>query len=371
VTWRERFQSGHRAALSTLRFPPFAAAVALGFAACRSGDAPERRTSEAPPEAASSAVASAASVDPVVALAPNPAPSAVPEPDVEYSIVWGTAAGGYGAESFLLEWRAPELKVLGKRSGQIVAAGGGIYRWKGTTGKGVGFLDCDEAWNPPPEPNRKNHVPVEVNGAKVERLDAPGELEIVGIAEIEGVSSFSNSISLEASAGPYLFYSESEDSTYCTAAHPSVSYYAHVFDLEKRAQLEFPTKADEERLGLEARQLPKIDQARCGEAVKAAGSGGPQSTDGLSLESAVPRWTKKRGLFFELGLATMSSYVMGKHGCTVEVSGAPPSLESVSIPMAFAALSKKLPGFAVGGWSTVRATDEDAVAAAHRAFRKR
>ena len=39
---------------------------------------------------------------------------------------------------------------------------------------------------------------VEVKGAKMERLDAPGEVEIVGIATVEGVGSFSNSVSLEA-----------------------------------------------------------------------------------------------------------------------------------------------------------------------------
>ncbi|HEX2672955.1 MAG TPA: hypothetical protein VHM25_18865 [Polyangiaceae bacterium] len=304
-------------------------------------------------------------------LAPNPTLSAAPEPEMEYSIVWGTAANGDAAESLLLEWRFQELKVLGKRLGQIVAAGGGIYRWKQTSGKGEGMRNCDEAWNPGPEPNRRNRFAVEVKGAKVERLDATGEVEVVGIATVEDVASFSNTVTLEASTGPYLFYSESEDSTYCTAAHNTSTYYANVYDLEKRARLEFPTKTDEQLLLLEARQLPKADQDRCGEAVKAAGSGGPLSTDGLSLESVVPRWTKNHGLLFELGLATMSSYWMGKHGCTVWVSHVPPTLEPLSIPMAFAALSKKLPGFTVGGWSTLRSTDGGALAAARRLFRNR
>jgi len=346
-------------------------AAALGFVACRSGDGLERTTGGAPLEAGTPAPASVVGIESVLPLAPNAAPSAAPEPDVEYSIVWGTAANRYVAESFLLEWRSQELEVLGKRPGQIVAAGGGIYRWKQTTGKGEGMHDCGEAWNPGPEPNRKNRFVVEVKGAKVERLDAPGELEIVEITTVEDVGSFSNVVSLEASIGPYLFYSESEDSTYCTAAHGSSTYYAGVYDLEKRAPIEFPTKTDEQLLLLEARQLPKSDQDRCGAAVKAAGSGGPLSTDGLSLESVVPRWTKKRGLFLELGLVTMSSYWMGKHGCTVAVSHLPPTLEPLSVPMAFAALSKKLPGFTVGGWSTLRPTGGDVLAATRRLFRNR
>ena len=341
-------------------------AAALGFTACRSADALERTTGDV-----AGRPASAVGVGSEVPVAPNPALSAAPGPDVEYSIVWGKAANRPAAESFLLEWRSQELKVLGKRPGQIVAADGAIYRWKQTSGKGEGMHDCDEAWNPGPVPNRKNRFVVEVKGAKVERLGATGEIEIVGIATVEDVASFSNIVTLEASAGPYLFYSQSEDSTYCTAAHNSSTYYANVYDLRKRALLAFPTKTDEQLLLLEARQLPKADQDRCGEAVKAAGSGGPPSTDGLSIESVVPRWTKKRGLFFELGLATMSSYWMGKHSCTVAVSHVPPSLEPLAIPMAFAELSKKLPGFTVGGWSTLRSTDGGAIAAARRLFRHR
>jgi len=343
-------------------------AAALGSTACRSADALERTTGDA---AASTAAASAVGVGADVPLAPKPAQSATPGPDVEYSIVWGTAANRNAAESFLLEWRSQELKVLGKRLGQVVVAGGGIYRWKQTSGKGEGMHDCDEAWNPGPQPNRKNRFVVDVKGAKVDRLDATGELEIVGIATVEDVASFSNIVTLEASVGPYLFYSQSESSTYCTAAHDSSSYYANVYDLEKRAQLEFPTKTDEQLLLLEARQLPKADQDRCGKAVKAAESGGPLSTDGLSIESVVPRWTEKRGLFFDLGLTTMASYWRGKHGCTVSVSHVPPTLEPLSVPMALAALSKKLPGFTVGGWSTLRPTDGRAIAAARRLFRNR
>lgn len=345
-------------------------AAALGLTACRSADALERTTGDMAATPAS-ASASAVGVGSGVPLAPSPAPSAAPGPDVEYSIVWGKAANRPAAESFLLEWRSLELKVLGKRVGQIVAAGGGIYRWKQTSGKGEGMHDCDEAWNPGPAPNRKNRFVVEVKGAKVERLDAAGEIEIVGIATVEDVANFSNVVTLEASVGPYLFYSQSEDSTYCTAAHNSSTFYANVFDLEKRAVLAFPTKTDEQQLLLEARQLPKAEQDRCGAAVKAAGSGGPLSTDGLSIESVLPRWTEERGLSFELGLATMSSYWRGKHGCTVSVSHVPPTLDPLSVPMAFAALSKKLPGFTVGGWSTLRPKDGGAIAAARRLFRNR
>lgn len=194
-------------------------AAALGIAACRSGGMQERTTAEA-------ASASAVGAGSGVPLAPNPVLSAAPEPEVEHSIVWGTGANRYAAESLLLEWRSQELKVLGKRLGQIMAAGRGIYRWKQTSGKGEGMRNCDEAWNPGPEPNRKNRFAVEVKGAKVERLDATEEVEIVGIATVEDVASFSNIVTLEAS-GPYLFYSESEDSTYCTAAHNTSIGWKH------------------------------------------------------------------------------------------------------------------------------------------------
>jgi hypothetical protein len=53
------------------------------------------------------------------------------------------------------------------------------------------------------------------------------------------------------------------------------------------------------------------------------------------------------------------------------VSHAPPSLERFKLPSAFAALSRKLPGLTVSGWSLLEPADANALAAAQRVFGKR
>ncbi|HVR20268.1 MAG TPA: hypothetical protein VMS65_11245 [Polyangiaceae bacterium] len=340
---------------------------ALG--ACRADDAPALETNgngdkvdASSPVPSSTPIASASS-----------APSAMPPskvPDVEYSIVWGSAAGN-PPESFLLEWRPPSLRVLGKRAGALIFASGGVYRWKETVGKAETLDDCDEAWNPPEEPNPKNRTLVPVKGAKLIRLDAPEEIELAAFPRLEGASSYENWVTLEASVGTYVFFTERSEEIYCMAAHNSWGYYPRVYDLAKRKFVEV-TKTDEQLLRIEARNLSKEALAECAEAVRLANSltdhPEPGVIEQMGFESVWPTWSKVRGLGFLTGYTAMQSYAAGKHDCQVELQHAPPSFAGFKVPEAFAVLPKKLPQLRVQGWSTLPAGDAASVALTSKVF---
>jgi hypothetical protein len=276
----------------------------------------------------------------------------------------------------LLEWRSPELKVLGKRSGAVITGAGGIYRFQQTTGKGTGFGNCDEAWEGLSEPGPKNHFAVTTQGAKLQRLDAPGDVAVAELPEVEGVTTYSNGVELQASLGSYLFIDEWEDSVYCTANHGLNSTSSRVFDVAQRVSVEFPTKADEFVLREEAQQSNRKALEVCRQAVRDAHSGEPPSgatpeLADLSLRRVTPTWTSAKGLRFQLDFGVLSTYVVGEKTCTLIVSHAPPSLERFKLPSAFAALSRKLPGLTVSGWSLLEPADATALAAAQRVFGKR
>lgn len=345
----------------------FFSLIVLGAAsvsACRADERPALGTSQKGAETA------APPAPPPVAETAS-AESAVP-PQVaspEHSIVWGSAANG--PESFLLEWQPPVLKVLGRRAGALLFGSGGVYRWKQTVGTAQLFIDCDEAWTPPEEPNLKNRVPVSVKGAKLVRLDAAEEIELAALPSPEQATSYDNEFTLQASVGSYVFFTERSDETYCTAAHPSWGYYPHVYDLATRAFVEL-TKEDEQALRAEAQSLSKKTRD-CAEAVRMANSlmdkPEPGGIEQMGFESVWPTWSKKRGLGFLVGFTAMQSYAAGKHDCQVEVSSAPPSFAGFRVPDAFAALPKKLPQLGVQGWSILPAGDEESFARAAAAFK--
>jgi hypothetical protein len=342
---------------------------ALALGACRADDEPALESSgkgdrvevSSPPPSSMPAIQSASS-----------APSAPPPqiPDVEYSIVWGRADGG-PPESFLLEWRPPALKVLGKRAGALMFSGGGVYRWKETVGKAETLIECDEAWNPPEMPNPKNRSLVSVKGAKLIRLDTPEEIELAALPTLDGAHIYENWVTLEASVGSYVFFTERSDEVYCMAAHNSWSYFPHVYDIAKRGFVEI-TKTDEQLLRIEARNLSKKALESCAEAVRLANSltdnPDPGVIEQMSFESVWPTWSKKRGLGFLAGYTAMQSYAAGKHDCQVELQHAPPSFEGFKVPEAFAALPKKLPQLRVQGWSTLPAGDAASVALTSKVF---
>ena len=169
--------------------------------------------------------------------------------------MWGTAAGG-PPESFFIEWRPPALKVLGKRAGALIFAGGGVYRWKETVGKAETLNDCDEAWNPPEVPNPRNRTLVPVKGAKLIRLDAPDEIELSAFPRLDGASSYENRLTIEASVGAYVFFNERSEEIYCMAAHNSWSYLPQIYDLATRKSVQV-TKDDEQLLRVNAQNLSK------------------------------------------------------------------------------------------------------------------
>jgi hypothetical protein len=290
------------------------------------------------------------------------------DPDVERLIVWGRAEDSSGDQSFWLEWRPPELKVLGKRIGALIFADGGVYRFQETKGIGHGLSDCAPAFDPslPPIPN--NRFTIEVKGASAKRLDAEDDIVIVEPPSVEDASSYENSVVLDASIGSSLFVSGHDDFSYCTAAHPAWSNSHYLFDLAKREQVEFPTNTDVLVLRILARQLAPELLKPCLDISVGEGSSEEPSLAGLGLDFAIPRWSGKRGLSTELGFGTMRSYVEGLKTCRLEVSGLPESLKDVRVPAAFAQIERKLPRFNVLGWSLVPA---EANAAVERAFSRK
>lgn len=271
----------------------------------------------------------------------------------------------------MFEWRPPSLKVLGRRAGALLFAAGGVFRWKQTVGKAQTFIDCDEAWNPPEEPNLKNRASIWVKGAKLVRVDTAEEVELAALPDPEQAESYENDVKLQASVGSYVFFTESSTEHYCTAAHPSWGYYPHVYDLSARHFVEI-TKEDEKHLRTQslAKKTPE-----CTEAVRLANSlldePQPGGIEQMGFESVWPTWSNERGLGFLTGFTAMQSYAAGKHDCQVEVPHAPPSFASFEVPEAFAALAKKMPQLRVQGWSTLPRADDASFALAAAAFKLR
>jgi hypothetical protein len=281
-------------------------------------------------------------------------------------------------QSLLLEWRPPTLTVLGNKSGAIIYAAGGLYRWQTIKGKGYGLKDCDEAWNPPENPDPENRVVIETEGAVAKRLDAPGDVRIHEPPTFEQMSSYSNSVGLEASLGSWLFTAEFDDLNSCLGAHPSTSHSESVFDLAAKEFVKvYPTKDDEQLLRIEARQLHEAAMGPCLQAVRDArcnpdaGYYEPPSLGAMSLYTALPRWSKKGGLHFELFLGAFDCYVAGEKTCSLVVKHPPPSLEKFPLPSAFAELPKRVPGFHPAGWAVIPADDAAGLEAAMRVFKVR
>lgn len=289
------------------------------------------------------------------------------DPVAERLIVWGEPEDGYGAESFWLEWRPPVLEVRGKRTGALLFADGGVYRFQETKGIGHGLKDCAPAFLPDSPPIPANQFTIEVKGAAAKRLDAEGDVVIVAPESVEDASSYDNSVVLDASLGSSLFVSEHSDFSYCTAVHPGSSNDHYIYDLAKRERVQFPTKIDDEVLHVVARRLPPEVLKPCLE-ISVGGGNDEPSLGHLELDFAIPRWSAKRGFYTELGFGIMRSYVEGLKTCGLEVSELPPSLKDVPVPAAFAELSRKLQRFRVLGWSLVPA---EANAAVERAFSRK
>lgn len=350
--------------------------AAMTLVACRSGDG----NSGAPGSSVSGTLSSPEAAPSASVLEPAPSASAPPvpkAPEAEYLVVWGPPESVSAPVSFLLEWRPPNLTVLGNRGGAIVFSASGLYRWQKIKGKGYGLKDCDEAWNPKENPDPENRIVIETEGAVAKRLDAPGDIQVHEPPTFEDMSSFSNSITLEASLGSYLFTHVFEDTNACTGAHPFSSHREPVFDLALKDFITYPTKEDEQLLRIEARQLAEATLAPCLQAVvdarclPDAGFYEAPSLGAMWLDTAVPRWSKRRGLHFELILGALDCMVVGGKTCTLLVNHAPPSLEKFPLPAAFAELPKKLPGFQAAGWSVIPADDEAGLEAAKRVFEKR
>jgi len=256
--------------------------------------------------------------------------------------------------------------VLGQRTGALIFADGGVYRFQETKGIGHGLKDCSPAFDPTSAPIPNNRFTIEVKGASAKRLDAEGDVVIAAPESVEDASSYQNSVELDASIGSSLFVSEHSDFVYCTAAHNGWSNSRYLYDLEKRETEHFPSQVDVEVLRIFARQLSPELLKPCLEISVGEGSEEP-SLAGVGLDFAIPRWSAERGLYTELGFGVMRTYVEGLKTCGLEVSGLPPSLKDVRVPAAFAEVTRKLWRFRVLGWSLVPASAE-ASAAVERAF---
>jgi hypothetical protein len=207
-------------------------------------------------------------------------------------------------------------------------------------------------------------------GASAQRLDPPGEVVIQAPESIEGVSLYENKVELEASIGSYLFVHDFADFIYCTAAHGGTTFGDYVFDLASGKTIEYPTKLDEVALREFAGQRPDAESKPCADIADAGGAGEDPRFRGLSLDRAVPRWSKDKGLFLELGFSILRTHVQGLQECNLDVSSLPPTLKDVRVPHAFAELPGKLQGFTVRGWSLLPG-DEATTTAVERTFSRK
>jgi hypothetical protein len=364
----------HRAAASRRASAAWVGLAVAGLAGCKGSEegssVPRAATvGSAMSPALASNVAPAPSAEPAASAVPSASVTAPAEdPAVERLIVWGRSEDAFGDQSFWLEWRPPELKVRGSRTGALIVAGEGVYRFQVTKSIGHGLKDCAPFFDPASAPIPNNEFTLEVKGASAKRLDADGDVVISPPESVEGASSYENSINLDASIGPYLFVSERADFVFCGAAHNGWSNSYYRYDLANQERVAFPTKVDTEVLRIFARQLAPELLKPCLDISVGEGSGEEPSLGALGLDFAIPRWSEQRGLYTELGFGIMRTYVEGVKTCGLEVSGLPESLKEVRVPAAFAAVGRKLPRFNVLGWSLVPA---EATTAVERAFSRK
>lgn len=312
-----------------------------------------------------------------------PVPASTPNaPERELSVVWLLVDGN--PRSFFLDSNAGKLDVRGEQPGAWFVSKNGVYRFKPTSALRAS-TDCStyfEPQEPPAEdaPPPPEDLDLEVNGAVAERLDGPGEIEIVGLPQLENAGTFSNGVSLVASAGKHLFIASHSDEYYCGAAHGFRTRGIDCFDLERR---EFHPLLD--RKALKRFQRDEISRNRepfleCASPYAeqiGAGTEAEELLDNLSIAAMIPRFTPKEGFYLELGWALSVAYAFGTEAWGSYTSGCPETQAAVSDlfsieapPRALGDLLALHPQATAGGWSRLTNTSDDFIATVSAAFER-
>ena len=301
---------------------------------------------------------------------PSTASSTQSAPERELSVVWLTLDGGQ-QRSFLLDWQAGKLVVRGERSGSWFAFGNGVYSFEKTSAR-RSSSDCStfgqsqeetvEGAAPPPK-----SLDLEVNGAVAKRLDREGNVEIVEPPELENAESYSNGVSLTASAGRYLFVETWSDELYCGAAHGFRTRGIQTFDLERR---EFRDLLDREELAeLRRNQIQRHRHALVACVTPYAKQISPQiepqdMLEDLNIAAFIPRYDPKNGFHLEIGWSLNVAYAAATEawgsytsGCTETRTRVTDTLALEPPPRALAELMKLHPNASAGGWSRFATSD--------------
>jgi hypothetical protein len=311
----------------------------------------------------------------VPASAPSP-------PERELSVVW-LDEGGAEPRSFFLDWNAGKLRVRGERPGAWFVHEGGVYRFE-TTSARRSSTDCSNFYESKEEPAEDAEpapeaLDLEVIGAVAKRFDRPGDIELVGLSDLEGASTYGNGVSLAASAGKHLFIETSSDEYYCGAAHGFRTHAIHAFDLghrEYRPLLEAKRLAAFRRDEV-LRHRPALLACTAAYAKQLGPEIDPEAMlDDLTLAAILPRFTLKDGFHLELGWAMSVAYAFGSEewgsytsGCPATHTTATAPFDLEAPPRALSELMARRPKATAGGWSRLTSTSDAAIGSVDAAFK--
>lgn len=307
--------------------------------------------------------------------------SSPPLPERELSVVW-LDVGGAEPRSFFLEWNAGKLSVRGEQEGAWFVHDNGVYRFENTSAR-RSSTDCSTFYEPQEAPAEDaepapESLDLEVIGAVAKRVDRPGEIELVGLPELESAGTYANSVSLAASAGKHLFVETSSDEYYCGAAHGFRTHAISAYDLERR----------EYRPLLEAKSLASFrrdEVLRNRKALLACTSAyakqlgaeiDPEALLGdVTLAAILPRFSPKDGFYLELGWSMSVAYAFGTEewgsytsGCPATHTAVPRAFELEAPPRALNELMTRHPKATARGWSRVTNTSDTAIGTLAAAF---
>ena len=316
---------------------------------------------------------------------PPPTDRAAPKAEPQYAIAWGD--GPRGVRSFWLEISDEQPRIRGELSGALFLVGGRVYRWKERQEAGQLLKECppDAPFGPAVDEPSDDSEPdagdnlrdTTVGGVDAELLDTSPTSERVEISQpplsaLANATEFSNTVELQASAGPYLFIHFSSDAMYCGALHGSPSFSDDTFDLANKNMGAALTKPELAELSALAQQNGRASLLAClAEHSDLDGHPlGAAQLPELELWNAYPVLSASGQLAFQVELGRMHSWVEGLMSCsvTLERLPLPRSLARFAPPRGLAALLKHEPKLALHGWSLLAATERDRVPVIDRVF---
>lgn len=292
------------------------------------------------------------------------------DPRPAYSVVWGDTPAG--VHSYFLEFSQARLRIAGEVSGAWFLAGGQLYRWHQLERVQQVLAECpapnaepsDEQATAEAGARASNSSEITVFGAEAERVDASGRVQITAPPSVENATQFDNSITLRASAGPYLFIERASDAMYCGAMHGLNQSSLDTFDLAQQKFVSLPTKPELAELATLALHSQRTALLAC----LGGRQLGAEALPELEPWSARPILSPTGQLSFELELAMMRTYVEGVVSCPVTVQAASASLSRFAPPRGLDAFEKQRPMVVLRGWSSLAPSELGRVPAIDRLF---